>query len=262
MGESYEITVIIPVYKADKNLLQNAITSVNKQLILPTNIMFVVEEGSDDYELVKELTSKNMSVQHTIIQHTKSTSFPSQMNIGVEACDTEWFVFLEQDDELANIWVKNVVKYRNVYTDVNIFLPLIIDINIEGRFIGMANEPVWASEFSEELGVLDNDSLLRYQNFNFCGMAMRTEAYKEFGGLKESIKLAFMYEFLLRLTNFANKTMVIPKFGYKHLNLGKGSLGEEYSSMSLDESRWWLATAKKEYFHIKDRDIQYENIIE
>ena len=29
--------------------------------------------------------------------------------------------------------------------------------------------------------------------------------------------------------------------------------------LSPDEARWWLSSAKKEYFHIKDREISYNN---
>ena len=44
---------------------------------------------------------------------------------------------------------------------------------------------------------LDNNTLLRYQNFQVSGMIMRKSKFEEIGGLKSSIKLTFNYEFLL-----------------------------------------------------------------
>jgi hypothetical protein len=109
------------------------------------------------------------------------------------------------------------------------------------------------------MGVLDNAALLRYQNFNMDGMAMLKEAYQEFGGLKESMKLSFISEFLLRFTFNSCKVMIIPKLGYKHLNDREGSLFNSYKKeLTPDESRWWLSLAKKEYFHVNDRNILYE----
>ena len=43
------------------------------------------------------------------------------------------------------------------------------------------------------------------------------------------------------------KTMVIPKFGYKHMNQREGSLFHTYSQeVNPVEANWWMAQAKKE----------------
>jgi hypothetical protein len=55
------------------------------------------------------------------------------------------------------------------------------------------------------------------------------------------------------------RVMVIPKFGYKHVNQRVGSLFAEYKEkMNPIEARWWLTTAKKEYYFPNDRKITYE----
>jgi len=90
-------------------------------------------------------------------------------------------------------------------------------------------------------------------------MAMLKDAYEEYGGIKKSIKLSFINEFLLRFTFNSCKVMIIPKLGYKHVNNRQGGLFDQYKrEMSIDESQWWLKMAKKEYFHVNDRDILYE----
>jgi hypothetical protein len=90
-------------------------------------------------------------------------------------------------------------------------------------------------------------------------MVMRKSVYEENGGFKPSIKLTFLYEFLLRMTFKDVRVMVLPKFGYKHTNQRPGALFTSYKE-TLDpiEARWWLSTAKKEYYFPKDRKITYE----
>jgi hypothetical protein len=44
----------------------------------------------------------------------------------------------------------------------------------------------------------------------------------------KSIKLTFVYEFLLRLTYNSVSIMTIPKLGYKHTNMREGSIFWNY----------------------------------
>ncbi len=170
------------------------------------------------------------------------------------------FSILELDDEYSNIWFKNVIEYRAAHTNVDIFMPIVIDVNENNEFIGFTNEAVWAQSFSDELGILDNNALLAYQNFNIDGFVMKKSMYEEFGGFKPSIKLTFITEFLLRMTFKDARVMIIPRFGYKHVNQRKDSLFASYKE-TIDpvEARWWLATAKKEYYFTKDRNITYDS---
>ena len=255
--EKNDITVIIPVFNVDKTLFQNAITSIIDQFEQPDELLIVVGDKTDDYKLVSKFDYGGLNV--TILNHTESTSFANQMNMGVKACKTKWFSFLEQDDEYSKIWIKNVINYRKVYDNITLFLPIIVDVDKTDTFIGLSNQAVWAHTFSDEMGILDNESLQLNQNFNFDGMVMLKDVYNEFGGIKESMKLTFMYEFLLRMTFNSHNAMIIPKLGYKHLNLREGGLFDKYrGELSPEESTWWLEIAKKEYYHVNDRGTQYE----
>lgn len=253
------ITVLVPVHEfteVTKALFDNCVLSLVSQTEQPEAVGIIVPKGSEAYDYVKAYDFKNLNV--TIMENDGDTNFAAQVNFGVENTTTEWFSILEMDDEFSKIWLKNVVKYREVYGDVELFLPLVVDVNETGDFIGLTNESVWASEFSDEMGYLDNNAVLGYQNFNFDGMVMRRDTYIENGGIKASMKLNFIYEFFLRMTYLAVRTMVIPKFGYKHVNSRKGSLFSDYLSLPADEARWWMSLAKKEYFHTRDRGLTYD----
>ena len=56
--------------------------------------------------------------------------------------------------------------------------------------------------------------------------------------------------------------MTIPKLGYKHVNLREGSIFWNYKNaenrLTDDEVRFWIESAKKEYFFIHDRAIKFE----
>ncbi len=263
MKEKTEITVLLPVHEltdVTRKLFDNAIKSVAEQFILPDALLIIVPKGSDvatelnsyDYGTIKDIV--------TVVENDGATDFSSQINFGVEKASTEWVTILELDDEYAKIWFKNVVEYRTAYPDVDMFMPMIVDVDSNTAFIGLTNEAVWAQSFSDELGVLDNGALLAYQNFNIDGIVMRKSLFEDFGGLKSNIKLTFVYEFLLRMTFKDAKVFVIPKFGYKHVNQREGSLFHSYrNEINPVEAKWWLSQAKKEYYFDNDRTITYES---
>lgn len=262
MKEQTNISIIIPVHELaseSEQMLTNAIQSVEEQSQQPDELLIVVPKGATFIKKLKTLLPKSM-LKITILENDGETDFASQINFAVKECKTEWFSILEYDDEYAKIWIKNAVEYRAAHTDVELFLPIVIDVDGGGNFIGFTNEAVWANSFSDELGVLDNGALLNYQNFSIDGMVMKKSVYDEFGGFKPSIKLTFITEFLLRMTFKDVKVMVIPRFGYKHVNQREGSLFSEYTK-TIDpiEARWWVATAKKEYYFPNDRNITYES---
>lgn len=256
------ISIILPIHELNedsKQLLNNAITSVINQSVKPDELVLVVPLGSDVETYVKTIDFGDYAESVTFALNDGKTDFASQINVGVSIAKSEWFSILEFDDEYANIWIKNVVEYREAYPNVELFMPIIVDVDTKSSFIGFSNQAVWANGFSDELGMLDNGALLAYQGFNTDGMVIKKSVYDELGGFKPSIRLTFIYEFLLRMTFKDVKVMVIPRLGYKHVNEREGSLFSEYKK-TLDpvEAKWWLSIAKKEYYFAKDRNITYE----
>ena len=130
-----------------------------------------------------------------------------------------------------------------------------------GVFVGFTNEATFASNISQEMGYLSTETLLNYQNFQISGMVVKKEVFENVGGLKGNFKLTFGYEFLLRLTN-GHKVLTIPKIGYKHTNMREGSIFWNYkngdSKLTPDEVKFWVESAKKEYFYTNQREINYE----
>ena len=154
------------------------------------------------------------------------------------------------------------MKYSEIYPDVDAFLPIVVDTDNKGTFAGFTNEATFAANFTQEMGYLNNETLLDYQNFQTAGMVIKKEKFVDFGGFKPSIKLTYVYEFLLRMTYNSLRIMTIPKLGYKHTSMREGSIFWNYKNgddiMSENEVKFWISTAKKEYFFKDDRNINYE----
>jgi len=182
----------------------------------------------------------------------------------VQSANSEWVSILEFDDEYASIWFKNVKRYAEAYPDMQGFLPIVVDVDDKGVFAGFTNEATFAASMNSEIGILTNEVLLNYQNFQSSGLVIKKEVYEDFGGFKPSMKLTFVYEFLLRLTYNSVNIMTIPRIGYKHMNLRFGSIFWNYKNgedrVTEDEVKFWLESAKKEHFFTNDRGIKYEAI--
>jgi hypothetical protein len=262
MKKITDISVILPVHELNdrtKTLFENAVKSVETQLLVPDELVIVAPKNSEALDFIKSFNFGEIKDIVSIIENDGDTDFSSQINLGVSKSKSSWVSFLEFDDEYSSIWFKNVVKYREYHPNVDIFLPIIVDVDSNGNFIGFTNEAVWANSFSDELGILDLNALLTYQNFNIDGIVIKKSLIEENGGFKPSIKLTFIYEFLLRMAFKDSRIMSIPRFGYKHINQRPESLFAKYKeTMDPVEAKWWLSQAKKEYYFDKDRKITYD----
>ena len=263
-----DITVIVPINDiAQTNfsvLFDTAIKSLNTQTTKPEKVIVVHCECPGVEQWLGNYDFEELDV--TILKNPGDTDFCSQINFASEKVETEWFSVLEFDDEYSNIWFKNVKEYMESYDEIGIFLPLVLDVDVDGNFINFTNEACWAMNFTEKLGELDNGALLNYQNFQTSGAVFNTEHFTSIGGFKSGIKLTFVYEFLLRATYNDVKVMTVPKVGYKHVNMRPGSLFWEYKNserqqVDSQQAKFWIDTAKKEYFFKDDRNIKYEESV-
>ena len=261
-----QVSVILPVHDVSGDFdvwFKKAIKSVVQSVVKPNNLMVVCADNKD-VKTYMDSWEKPEDLSVSILYNSDKTDYCGQVNFGVDKCETEYFSILEFDDEYSNIWFKNFDEYVNHYPDVDIFLPLVVDTDEQGQFVGFTNEALWAMGFSEEQGYLDNNTLLKFQNFQVSGLIMNKDKFEEIGGLKSSMRLTFNYEFLLRATYNDTTIMTIPKVGYKHTNQRTNSLFWDYkysnnSLLSQEEAKFWVDTAKKEYFFTSDREVSFNS---
>ena len=254
-----QITTIIPVHKFDdevKTLLETSVKSfVETSKNNPSDLMFVGPK-----EVLDQVKALNLHEAEYV--ENEEAWFSAQINVAAKKVKTDYFAILEYDDEFTPIWFDNVIKYINTGDDISVYLPLTEVFDFQHKAegpIGYVNEAVWASSFSEKIGYFDSECLQDYLIFNTTGGVFRTKDFIEVGGLKESMKLSFWYEFLLRAINKKKNVFVIPKVGYFHVVNRNGSLATEYAqTMSDRESEYWVELARKEYLYKTDRKKTYE----
>ena len=251
-----DLTVIIPINILDSeekiNMLNTAIKSVDS-----SNIVIVGHKEA--IECISEVITMTDNI--TLLTNTSRTkNYASNVNFATKNINTKYFSVLEYDDTFSPIWFKNLESYIKEDTDETFaFLPLteIVDYKTK-QSLGYANEAVWASSFSEELGCFDLVSLEDYLNFNASGGVFKTEDFISLGGLKASMELVFWFEFLLRALYKQKRVFVIPKIGYFHIVNRPNSITTNYvETMSEKEADWWIDLAKKEYFFPQDRKKTY-----
>ena len=263
MKTNFNLSIILPIktsiVRDFEELFKKSIESITTQDIQPEELIIVHTNEELLKTYLNDFDFGDLNVRK--LEFNGEPNFSDQVNFGIENSKTEWVTILEFDDEYSKIWFKNVKKYSEIYNDVDAFMPIVVDIDNKSVFAGFTNEATFAANFSQEMGILTNETLMNYQNFQTSGMVFKKSIISDFGGFKSSFKLTFVYEFLLRMTYNSVKFMTIPKIGYKHMNLRENSIFWEYkngtSRLDEKEVQFWVSSAKKEYFFNQDRNIKY-----
>lgn len=265
MNNKLSLSVILPIKSSKvKNFgdyFEKAITSLQTQQVEFEELIIVHTNEESLVGIISNYDFGNLTV--TKLLWDKTPNYCEQINYGIKSAKGSWVSLFEFDDEYSSIWFKNVGKYIESYPETQMFLPVVVEADEKGMFAGFTNEATFAANFTQEMGFLTNDTLQDYQNFQTAGSVFKKQIVEDFGGFKPSIKLTFIYEFLLRLTYNSVSIMTIPKLGYKHVNLREGSIFWNYKNgnekMVEDEVKFWIQTAKKEYFFTDDRVIKYQS---
>jgi hypothetical protein len=264
MENKLSLSIILPIKSAKakdfKEYFDKAITSIQNQKVGVEELLIVHTEEESLVSFLNEYDFSGLTVNKVLWD--KTPNYCDQVNFGIKQAKGTWVSLFEFDDEYSSIWFKNVADYIKAYPNVQMFLPVVVDTDEKGLFAGFTNEATFAANFTQEMAVLTNETLQDYQNFQTAGSVIKKEVIEDFGGFKSSIKLTFVYELLLRLTYNSVSIMTIPRLGYKHVNLREGSIFWNYKfsddKMIEDEVKFWVQTAKKEYFFTDDRVIKYQ----
>jgi len=226
MENNFDVSVILPLHSSKQRGFDEFFDRCIKSLLIQQvdiNELVIVHSGEDSLRnKIENYDYSGLTVN--LIHNESDFDFASQVNLGVKNAKSKWVSVLEFDDEYSFIWFKNVKNYIESHPECHGFLPLVVDVDDKGLFVGYTNEATFAASFNTEIGILTNELLNEYQNFQSSGMVVKKSFFEDFGGFKKSMRLTFVYEFLLRLTYNGAQIMTIPRLGYKHTNLREGSI--------------------------------------
>lgn len=258
-------TILIPIHEFNAEIgkyLKKALESVIKQknIDYKPNVMLVV--ASKVYNKVDTFIKKlNIDLDVELLNNTEITTFQGQVNFASNYITTDYFLILEFDDELNSNYLQRVDKYFEELDDVSVILNINLNVDVDDKALYMSNDIAWSEQFSgKNAGYISLEGLIEYSDFRISGGLIKTDIFKNIGGLKNNIKLTFNYEYLLRTLNNGQKVYVIPKIGCKHVDGRENSLFENYKKdLSIAERKYWFDVAQKEYFFNNDRVIKTFN---
>lgn len=258
------LTIIIPLHKFNKtvgDLLKTSIMSIERQIGINEKPNVLIVYGKNIKDLKKTIpVSSKLNIDFLV--NEGNTSYQNQINLAVKSIKTKYFTVLEFDDEISELYIKNVELYTKHYDDVDIFLSMIIETNEKKEAVKLTNELVWSQQSAGEsgtLGFLNNDTLKMHTDFKLSGAVINKNSFEKVGGYKTNIEFTFMYEFLLRSLQNGLKIMTIPKVIYKHLLEREDSFSQNHQkNTTLDERKFWFETAIKECFFNEDRKVEYK----
>ncbi len=90
------VSVVIPIYKAEKYLVQ-AVESVLKQTVKDIEVILIDDKSPDNsYEMIKKIASSDDRVK--VYQNNVNSGVSYTRNFGVKVAQSDWIAFLDSDD--------------------------------------------------------------------------------------------------------------------------------------------------------------------
>lgn len=269
-----DVTIIIPVHEYNDTvdaLLKKALESVSdcrkefKNGHLP--VVIVAPRKLDD--ILTHSDIYRFIPETKIIWNEGNTDFCSMINFGVDNISTDYFSILEYDDTYRKKWFKLANDYFYGNESISIFLSLNV-IHTGNKNWQFGNEFGLSNTFitddvddTDDVGIINFKRIEKCSVFNLTGAIFNRNDFIKVGKYKPSIKVAFNYELLLRLTNKGLKCMVVPKEGYVHEVGREGSLTDTYNkTLSDEEINKWFELALREYVYDTDRNKDIINVAE
>lgn len=277
---SVDVLLLTKGLSPEDNAMVDKIASSPKVTITSRNDKG--EVSKDDIHAIRDLNFKLVETESDTFQKI----FNESLNYAI-ANKYEWFSVVEADDVVDVKWYHNFSVYEKAKGNVDGFVPLTREIS-NGVFTGFFNEACWVEGLAETAGYFDLSLLTRFSCMNVTGTVFKTESIKRFSivtkkqiadtetdyytVMKESLKVEYIYEFVLRMIYKDLKFFSVPRVGYEHRidrptpvvdyftsKLPRDIVGrpEIAGGLTPDEHTFWKNLVKKEYWHDKDRQLTY-----
>ncbi len=224
----YNISVIIPMYNAEKTILA-CLNSVIAQTYNGIVEIIVIDDGSTDKsaQIVQEYTYTNPTISINLIQQ-KNKGVSSARNSGMVIAKGNWIAFLDSDDEWLPVKIERQVETLNQNRSIDLLATarngeILQKIGLKN--LGLLNK-ISAKSLLIRFVLLTPTVIFRKSILNDIGLFDETQRYAEDGN------------FFIRICNRyncyqLNESMVITGGGKAHFgeyglssNLWKMELGE------------------------------------
>jgi glycosyltransferase involved in cell wall biosynthesis len=149
--DNISLSIILPlksaVVKDFEDFFTKAIESIKKNDVQPKELVIVHTAEEQLTSFLDKFDFGELEIKKVL--YSKSPNYGDQINEGVKASTGDWVSFFEFDDEYSAIWFKNVKKYIKAFPKVQVFLPVVVDVDDKGGFAGFTNEATFAANFRQ-----------------------------------------------------------------------------------------------------------------
>ena len=252
-----DITIILPLpsySEAQDAAYVRTIESIKKLVDVTPTIIAVGDAASNNH--LKTLLPTEWD---TTLLNVKNTTLQYEVGKAVKEVKTDYFSVIELGDEYLPTWFTHVSKEIELNEPNSLYLPILEVVDADHLDVGAiayANEPVWASSFSEELGYIDSECLDYYFQFVISTGVFNKKDFTNVGGVKCNIKAFYWYELLKRYCHNKLRVYVIPKANTHYINQ-EGSFQKQEMLLSDGEKNFWFTAAKDECVFKRDREKTY-----
>lgn len=215
------ISIIVPVYNPDKELLIECIESVRKQSY--TNWQLCLADDCSPHEHVREVLEyyQGLDSRISVVFREQNGHISEASNSALEVATGEWVALLDHDDELSQHALYEVVKVLNEYPETLFIYSDEDKINEQGNRCDPHFKSSW------------NLDLLYSQNYVSHLGVYKTDIISKIGGFRKGYEGSQDYDLLLRYSREIDhkKIVHIPKVLY-HWRMVEGSTALGYGEKS------------------------------
>ncbi len=197
-----KISIIVPVFNTDKNMLISMLESVESQTY--NNWELCIADGNSSNPHVKEIllsySRKDSRIKVSFLNQNYNIAGNSAK--ALELATGEFVAFLDHDDELSPFALYEVVKVLNKFNDIDIIYSDEDKISPTGKRCQPFFKPGWSPD------------MLMSVNYVCHFLVIRKTLLDKVGGIREGYDGAQDYDLVLRCLFETPKIVHIPKILY------------------------------------------------
>ena len=205
-----KISIVIPLYKTDDNLLKELIESVLNQTYANFELCFAdgSPEGFDKETILKAYAQKEERIVYKILG--ENLGIADNTNEALKLATGDYVAFCDHDDILPEYALYEVVKAINENPNADFIYSDEDKIDIAGKTVF---EPQFKPDF--------NKDMLRSVNYICHLLVVKKDLLEKLKGFDKAYDGAQDYDFILRASEQAKQIVHIPKVLYHwrcHMN--------------------------------------------
>lgn len=221
------ISIIVPVYRPDEDLLARAVKSICRQLSDRWELWLVNDSDCEKTSaIIDSLTARDERIGTVHLGENRGIS--AATNAGAAAARGDVLLFLDQDDELSADCVAEIAAHYADFPTSDLVYSDDDKIDRSGRRYDPQFKPDWSP------------ALLLSQMYIGHVLTVRRSLFQGLGGFRSEFDGAQDYDFALRAAEVARRVGHVPKILY-HWRAIEGSTALSAAEKPLSTERGRLA---------------------